>query len=256
MNKNHRLKEIVNVLRAQNFVKISDLKERLNVSEMTVRRDLSMLAADRIVKLVPGGAIPTPPNDSTEDHYVVTQHETLRVREKLSIGQRAAALIEPRDTVIVDIGSTTEYVAKFTREDYDVTVLCYTLNVLFEMYRKKNCRIIFPGGYFHCDELMFESPEGVSLIRRTRADKAFISAAGVHHQLGVTTVYPYELELKRAAMQSAKTKILVVDSSKFGKTRSVYFADISNFDIVVTDSNISEQYAEIIRSSGAKLIIA
>lgn len=255
MNKNRRLKEIVNILQVSSFTTIASLKERFNVSEMTVRRDLSQLAEDRIVKLVPGGAIMPPAADTEDEKYIVTQQETLRTREKLNIGHRAASMIEPHDTIILDIGSTTEYVTKFTREDVPLTVVCFTLNNLVEIYRKKNCQIIFPGGYFHADELMFESPEGIELIRRTRADKAFISAAGVHRELGVTTVYPYEVGVKRAIMQSAKTKILLVDSSKFGKTRSVYFADLGGFDTVITDEGIPEEYAEHLKMLGVELII-
>lgn len=255
MNKNQRLKEIINLLHNQNFISIATIKTKLQVSEMTARRDLNLLAADKILKLVPGGAIIAPPETIDEEKYQVDQHETLQVREKLNIGQKAASLIKPQDTIILDIGSTTEYVAKFTRQDVPLTVVCHTINNLFEIYRKKNCNIIFPGGYFHSEELMFESSEGINLIRKTRADKAFISAAGVHLELGVTTVYPYELETKQAIMKSAKTKILLVDSTKFGRTRSVFFADLSEFDMVITDSGIPKQYSEKIQELGIKLIL-
>ncbi len=256
VDKNQRIKDIVNLLRQHSFVKIKELKERLRVSEMTVRRDLSLLANDQVVKLIPGGAvILRPSRDSDGDKYVITHEETVRTREKINIGQKAASLIEPRDAIILDIGSTTEYVAKFMREDVPLTVLCCTINILVEIYRKRNCSVIFPGGYFHPDELVFESPEGVSLIKRSRADKAFVSAAGVHKDLGVTTVYPYELEIKKAIMQSAKTKILLVDSSKFGKAKSEHFADLYDFDIVITDGGIPQEYAEAIRARGIELLI-
>ncbi len=257
MDKNQRIKDIVNQLRLNSFVKIKDLKDALGVSEMTVRRDLSLLAGDNIVRLIPGGAVlARPPLESDDEKYVITHEGTLRTREKINIGQKAASLIEPRDSIIVDIGSTTEYVAKFIREDVPLTVLCYTINILVEIYRKRNCSVIFPGGYFHPEELVFESPEGISLIGRTRADKAFVSAAGVHKDLGVTTVYPYELELKKTIMKAAKTRILVADSSKFGKAKSVYFGDLDEFDLLVTDAGIPEDYVEAIQSKGIGLVLA
>ncbi len=256
MNKNQRIKDIINLLKVQSFVEIKELKEKLNVSEMTIRRDLSLLAQDNIVKLIPGGAIRKPPFETEEEHYLISHEETVRTNEKINIGQKACSLIHPNDTIILDIGSTTEYVARFIREDVPVTILCYTVNILAEIYRKPSCNVIFPGGYMHANELMFESSEGISLIRRTRADKAFISAAGVHAELGVTTVYPYELETKRAIMQSAKTRILVVDSSKFGKTRSVYFADLKDFNVVITDAEIPPEYVQRIGALGIELLIA
>lgn len=242
LSRNQRIKDIVNLLKLSSFVEIKALKEKLNVSEMTIRRDLNLLASDNVVKLIPGGAIIKPATEPEEDKYLVNLEETVHTREKIAIGQKASSLVQPNDTIILDIGTTTEYVAKLIREDVPLTVLCFTVNILTEICRKPNCSVIFPGGYLHANELMFESPEGISLIRRTRADKVFVSAAGIHAELGVTTVYPYELETKRAILQSAKTRILVADSSKFGKTRSVYFADLHDFNIVITDSGIPDEY--------------
>lgn len=254
MNKNQRLKEIVNILRRRNVVNIKELTAKLHASDMTIRRDLNLLAEDSIVELIPGGAIFKPPIES-EEKYFVTHEETVRTREKLKIGQKAASLIEPNDTVIIDIGSTSEYAAKFMREDVPVTVLCFTLNILSEIYRKKNCAIIFAGGYYHPETMMFESPEGIELIKRTRADKAFVSAAGIHLDLGVTTVYPHELQTKKAILGSAKTRILVVDSSKFGKIKSVYFAELANFQVLITDDQIPDAFARAVQDLGIRLIV-
>jgi DeoR family deoxyribose operon repressor len=254
MNKHRRAQEIVNTLRLRNMANIRELTKKFEVSEMTIRRDLSLLAKENLVDLIPGGAILKRPEDA-ESRYLVTNEESVRTIEKLKIGQRAVSLIEPNETIILDIGTTTEYLAKYLREDAPITVLCYTLNTLVEVYKKKNCSIIFAGGYFHPQTMMFESAEGIELIKRTRADKAFVSAAGVHNELGVTTVYPHELQAKSTILNSAKSRILVVDSSKFGKTKSVYFADISKFQSVITDNGIPEDYARFIRDLGVELIL-
>ncbi len=236
------------------MVNIRELTKKFDVSEMTIRRDLSLLANENLVDLIPGGAILKRPQDN-ESRYLVTNEESVRTIEKLKIGQRAVSLIEPNETIILDIGTTTEYLAKYLREDAPITVLCYTLNTLVEVYKKKNCSIIFAGGYFHPQTMTFESAEGIELIRRTRADKAFVSAAGIHNELGVTTVYPHELQAKKAILSSAKSRILVVDSSKFGQTKSVYFADLSSFQTVITDTGIPEDYARFIRDLGVELLL-
>ncbi len=246
--------EIINTLRIRNIVYIKDLIKRFNVSDMTIRRDLSALAEENVLELIPGGAM-LKRMDDQENNYVVTKEESVRTIEKLRIGQKAASFIEPNDTIILDIGTTTEYIAKYIRTDTPVTVLCYSLNTVVEVYKKKNCSIIFASGYFHPETMMFESQEGIELIKRTRADKVFVSAAGVHNELGVTTVYPHELQSKKTILSSAKTRILVVDSSKFGKTKSVYFADLSDFQMVITDTGISEFYADLIRDMGIQLIV-
>jgi DeoR family deoxyribose operon repressor len=233
---------------------IRELTKKFDVSEMTIRRDLNQLAHENLVDLIPGGAILKRPEDA-ESRYLVTNEESVRTIEKLKIGQRAVSLIEPNETIILDIGTTTEYLAKFLREDAPITVLCYTLNTLVEVFKKKNCSIIFAGGYFHPQTMTFESAEGIELIKRTRADKAFVSAAGIHDELGVTTVYPHELQAKKTIMSSAKSRILVVDSSKFGTTKSVYFAEIADFQTIITDSGIPDKYAAFIRERGVELIV-
>jgi len=122
--------------------------------------------------------------------------------------------------------------------------------------RRKNIRTMFSGGIFHENTLMFESSEGLSMISRYRATKAFITASGVNHQFGVTCMNPYERETKKAAIRSSMKKILLVDSSKFGTVRSDYFAELADFDEIITDGGIPEEYAEIIKKLGVKLRIA
>jgi DeoR family deoxyribose operon repressor len=255
LGKDKRLKDIISLLTQHNHVEIRELKEKLDVSEMTIRRDLNQLADDHVVKLIPGGAVMRPAVEADGEKYQISLERTIHTREKIAIGQKACTLVGPDDTIILDIGSTTEYVAKFLREDVPLTVLCCTINSLVELYRKKNINVIFPGGYLHPNEFMFESPEGTSLIQRTRADKAFVSAAGIHAELGVTTVYPYELETKRAILHSARTRVLLADSSKFANTRSVYFADLKDFNIVITDSGIPDEYRALCESLKITLFI-
>lgn len=256
MDKNARIKTIIDTLRFKNAVTIKELTKKLNVSEMTIRRDLTLLENDNIVELIPGGAIFKITRDAERDSekYLIYHEETRRAREKLRIGQKAASLVETNDTIILDVGSTVEHIAKFIREDTPVTILCYALNILVEIYRKENCNPILAGGYLHENTLMFESPEGIGLINRTRADKGFMSAAGIHETLGVTCANPYEVETKKAAIGSSKTKILSVDSTKFGKTKIGYFADINEFDIIITDTEITDEYRDVITSLGIELI--
>jgi DeoR family deoxyribose operon repressor len=254
MNKNQRIKDIVNILRVRNVVNIKDLTKKLHVSEMTIRRDLEQLSQDNIVDLIPGGAVfKSTPEEADEERYLITNEETRMIREKMRIGRKAASLIEPNDTIIIGVGSTTEYLAKFLRDDLAVTVLCYSLNILVEVFRKQNCRPIFTGGYYHENTLMFESPEGISLLKRNRADKAFISAAGVDAEMGVTCANHYEIETKKAALITAKTRILLADSSKFGRTKVAHFAELKDFEMIITDTRLSPEYQRILGDQGLVL---
>jgi len=254
---NYRADFILNNLSVSGFVSIKELSKRLEVSEMTVRRDLRELSKENIVTLIPGGAVlkRNSPIDTDEDKYLIQAAESLMLEEKIKISRKAASLIEPNDVIVIDTGSTTENIPKFIPENMPLTVICYALNILFNVYENKNWKLIFPGGYFHSDTLMLESPEGIEMIKRIRANKAFISAAGVSEKLGVTCATAYEKETKRAVIESSDKKILLVDSTKFGKIKISHFADLTDFDIIITDTGISKEFVNIIKNIGIKLYI-
>lgn len=253
----YRADFILNKLSANGFVSVKELSKKLEVSEMTIRRDLRELSKSNIVTLIPGGAIlkKNPPMDKDEEKYLIQAAESLMLEEKIKISRKAASLIEPNDVIVIDTGSTTENLPKFIPENMPLTIICYTLNILFNVYENKNWKLVFPGGYFHNNTLMFESLEGIGIIKRIRANKAFISAAGVSEKLGVTCATDYEKETKRAVIDSSDVKILLIDSTKFGKVKISHFADLTDFDIIITDTGISKEFVNIIKNIGIKLYI-
>lgn len=237
---------------------VQDLSKLLEVSHMTVRRDLTSLAEEGRVRMLYGSVILDSASDASgvESYYSLIAAGSKFPDRKRKIGALAASLIDAEDTLIIDAGSTAEYFARCLPEDRDYTVLCYALNIVSETVRRKNIRTVFSGGSFHENTLMFESSEGLAMIRRFRATKAFITASGVNDRFGVTCMNPYERETKKAAIGSSMKKILLIDSSKFGMVRSDHFAELSDFDEVITDESIPGEYIEIMKTLGIKLRIA
>jgi DeoR family deoxyribose operon repressor len=249
-----RLATIVQTLQVQNAATVRELAEKLSVSEMTIRRDLSLLSQDNIVKLVHSGAVLNP-GSLGSSRYSLAEAGAQRGEVKMKIGRKAASLVEEGDIIIIDGGSTTECLAKNFPDTLQLTVLCWALNILIEVHRREKCSLIFAGGSLHENSLVFESPEAVELISRYRANKAFISASGVSEKLGVTCTNTYEIEVKKASIRSSLARILLVDSSKFGKIQAAYFADLPEFSSVVTDTGIPEEYAKYLRGLGIDLHI-
>lgn len=254
-----RVGQIAKYLSIHHSSTISELGDQFAVSTMTIRRDLSVLEDRGVVRVFHGGVIyngkPAGSLQSEPVDYSLLAAGSQHVEEKNRIGKRAASLIEPHDTVIIDTGSTTECVARAIPPSMPLTVLCYNLNILLQVSKLRNADLVFAGGYYHPETMLFESNEGIELIKRNRANKAFVAAAGIHSELGVTSL-THEGRTKRAIMTTAHTKILVADSSKFGGVFQAYFADLTDFDIVVTDSGIPEQYAEEVQRLGIELIVA
>jgi Transcriptional regulators of sugar metabolism len=250
--KSERMNQIIDILKTKNGDSIKDLAIYFNVSEMTIRRDVDFLCQEGIVKNLYGAVILNPKSTKA---YHLTAALTSHFSEKDKIGKFAASLVVAGDTLIIDTGSTTEYIAKHLPLDLPLTVLCYNYNVLSYLLNKPNIKLIFPGGFYHSDTQMFESKEARALIHNTRATKAFISAAGVHESMGVTCVNGYEVDNKQEGMQSSFERILTVDSSKFSVIQSAYFAQLQEFNTIITDSNISEKWMNLIQELGITLHI-
>jgi len=224
---------------------------------MTIRRDLNILEERNLVQLVHGAAIYNKGAVSTtgDKKYELHDEKDKRAREKLAIGEKAVSLIEPHDVIIIDAGTTTEYMARLLPEDIPLTVICFTANVLVEIYKKPSVKIYFAGGYYHRNTQMFESPEGLEMIKRICATKSFISAAGVCQKLGVTCVNQYEVKTKRACIDSSLDNVLLLDSTKFNQIRPSYFAKLTEFNTIITDSGIKPQWKEYINELGITLYV-
>ena len=253
--KTKRIENLIITLKRQPAVSIKELAGTLNVTEMTIRRDLQQLSKKNLVKVLHGAAIYTSGDrhDYNQDTYSYYEELTKRKAEKDRIGQKGASLIEPRDTIIIDSGSTTEYLAKYIQDDIPITVLSYALNIINIISEKSNCAQIISGGTFQRNTLSFVGTSGIDLVSQIRASKVFISASGISDNLGITCTNLYELDIKKAAINAANTRILLVDSSKFDRVNIAHFADMKDFDIIVTDTDIPERYSEMARELGITL---
>lgn len=252
-----RMNQLIEILQKQKNVSIKELAKLLHVSEMTIRRDLEVLRDRGIILNVHGVAIYNPNNtyEKDDDSYSLAAATTAHVKEKDSIGAYGASLIQPGECVIIDNGSTTERLAAHINVELQATILSCNVNILNKLCNKPNLSIIFGGGYFHRDTNMLESPESISLIKKTRASKVFVSAAGIHETLGVTCVNNYELPTKQAIMESGAERIILADSSKFGEVRTCFFAELSDFHKIITDKNLSPDWVEKIQELGIELVM-
>lgn len=256
--KTERLSQLLDILKERNGSSVKELAETLSVSEMTIRRDLKILNSMELVHNFYGGTAITSKENSIEAFdrkYSLLDAKIEMSEEKAKIGNYAASLVEEDDIIIIDIGSTTEYMAASLSPSLRATVICCTFNTMQHLNNNSNLKIILPGGYYHNNTQMYESVEGVSLMRNLRAKKAFISAAGVHKTLGITCANSYELETKKAIIDSGAEKILLVDSSKLGQVQSSYFAQLNIFDKIITDSGINDDYKSHLRNLGIDLHI-
>ena len=255
--KDIRLNELIDLLRIEKKVPVKELGQRFNVTEMTIRRDIEILQSSNIVNLIHGIVFLNESHASSDDSldYLVIQQQSIHDDEKERIAKFAAKMVEPGDSIIVDIGTTTSKLIKFLPTNYPITLICFTVNSLVEALKKNFEKLMFSGGIYHPGNQVFESDETITFLENIRSSKVFMSAAGVCENLGITCINQNEVLLKKTSIKNAMVKILLVDSSKFKVVKNAYFADLSDFDVIVTDNGITDEWIDIIDSFKIKLYI-
>jgi len=245
-----RISNMEQILREKGLVRIKEMAEFLDVSEMTVRRDIRQMEMAGRVKNLNGMLIsPTESSFSMVSKKYELQSQAMdRSREKNAIGMFAASRIGAGDSVMLDVGSTIEQVARHAPRDIKFEALCLSLNTLQCLLDKPLAVVAVSGGYYQPSTQMFLSDEAVRFIRSIRANKAFLSAAGIHEDLGISCANPYEVVAKKAMLQSARHHVLLADSSKFGVIRSSYFCDLDEIDEIITDENLPDKWVSLIES--------
>jgi len=253
-----RLEAVLSAVIADNSTTIKDLTQRFAVSEMTIRRDIGALEEAGLVRTYRGGVIVAgrQARSAGVASYSLAVAETEHLAEKRAIARLAAKFIEPGDVIFLDSGSTVGCILDFVDPLLELTVFCYSLNVFNMAASRKNTRIVFAGGIYHPDSQCCDSPEGLVLLNRSRSAKAFISANGLHLELGGTTPGHFDISIKRAAMANTARSILVADSSKCGLVRTGHFADLDDFDIVVSDAGFPEDMRQFLSERHIEVALA
>jgi DeoR family transcriptional regulator, deoxyribose operon repressor len=249
--KSDRIEQLLSNLKTSGGSTVSELAESLNVTEITVRRYLNQLEKTNRVRLLNRGVMLL----DTQRTYAYSQAAQVHTQEKKRIGEKAASLIEPHDTIIIDSGSTTEFLAEYINNETPVTVLSYALNIINIICNKQNCSPIIAGGTYYRNTLSFIGPSCIELMKQIRASKVFISASGVSDKLGVTVLNLYEIEPKKSAIESSETRILLADSSKFDQVKIAHVANLDDFDIIITDANVPKRYIDYAREHDITLFM-
>jgi DeoR family deoxyribose operon repressor len=253
-NLNSRQEQVVDLVQGFHFMTIKQLAHKLHVSEMTIRRDIQVLAESNLLNQVFGGVTALKPEEA-EKKYSIAQAQSHNMSLKIKIAQKAIELFGPNEVAFFDSGTTIQSLAEQLPSDAAHTIITSSFNTLEVLVKLPNCTIISSGGVYSPKPKVFYNHNSGDFSRRYRANKAFIGTTGFELNLGLTCSYVEDVSLKQAIIESSKEKILLTDSTKFGKVSTCLFGKIEDFTTVITDSGIPHEYAHYIRSGGVDLII-
>ncbi len=251
-NPTTRQAEILALARVQGQVSVDDLASRFSVTPQTIRKDLNDLCDQRLLSRVHGGA--TLASGVENLHYEARRQ--IAAEEKRAIGAAAAALIPNKSSLFINIGTTTEEVARALRGHEDLLVITNNLNVATMLYGHPRIDVIVAGGPVRRTDGAVVGASAVDLIRQFKVDTAIVGASAIDEE-GALLDFDYrEVRVSQAIMENARRVILVADRLKLERTAPVRIAHLSQVQIYVTDHLPSARLRALCATHGVELIEA
>jgi DeoR/GlpR family transcriptional regulator of sugar metabolism len=221
------------LLREQTTASIAEIAARFRVSEMTIRRDIQKLSADGQVIRIPGGAR-IERSFGGEKNFHERMHRMAEA--KSAIGKAAAALVQDGESVAIDSGTTTLFLARHLRRHRDIVVFTFSLAVLEELAGFDSVRVELTGGAYRRSSHDLIGPNVSESLASISVDKVFFGAAALSFRKGVMV---FDREAPRALLDAGREKILMIDSTKIAQEAVYSFCAIARCDVIVTDRGIA-----------------
>ncbi len=227
-----RHREILGRLRDAGGVRVADLAKTLHVTEETIRRDLEKLSLDGKLVRTHGGAAPV--RDDRRD-LPFDVRKTTHLSEKQTIAAHAVRYVAEGDVIALDPSSTAHELAKIL-PDCPLTVVTNSLPVAVTLLDRTHVRVVCTGGTLDMRSRSFTGLLAEQALERFNITKLFLSAKGVDLSRGLSEVTEEQARLKRRMMDVAGKTFLLVDHSKLGVKSVVFFASVTEADVLITDA--------------------
>jgi len=245
--------ELIVLLEKRGYCSVVEMSQLLNVSPMTIRRDLHMLHEKQIVEITHGGASFIA-SKRIEPDFDIRTHEHLP--EKQAIGKLAAELfIKAGDVIGIDSGSTTLEIVR-NLPNVPLTIVTHSLAAANVVAKNKQYSLIVLGGVLQYEANCLCGPQAIAALQTLNINKLFLSASGLLLLDGLSCNNFADAEVKQALINSSRKTILCMDSSKIGKVYLARFAPLNSIDVLITDNGISDESREAIEQQQIEIITA
>lgn len=249
-NFSRRQNEIVSMIRETGRVAVEDLASHFDVSPQTIRRDLNEMSEARVITRVHGGAIVA----SSVENLAYDARKLVAQQHKRLIGAAAARLIPDNSSLFINIGTTTEEVARALSSRSGLLVITNNLNVATELYRNRSIDVIITGGSIRSTDGGIVGASTVDLIRQFRVDTAVIGISAIDEDGTLLDFDIREVHVSRAIVENARRVILVTDSSKFTRSAPARIGMLADIDVLVTDHLPSPAIAALCRTHEVEVV--
>lgn len=236
MIKKERFIAIQKAVDEKGIVNVNELIEALDVSDMTIRRDLDELAKAGKIHRIHGGAQRV---ENIEDVELTRNEKTIVNSElKEQVAKKAADLIVPGDTLYLGPGTTIEPLIKYVEHPEQIRVVTNSLPV-FEAWKQTDAEIVLIGGNFRKKSGAFIGGLAEQMLRELKFTKAFVSANGINDE-NVMTANAEEGQTQAVALNNAQEKIMMIDETKFNRNDFYRYYSLYNIDCIITSDGLDD----------------
>jgi len=223
-----------------------------DVSDMTLRRDMAFLEEKGQIIRTRGGAVAASrAGVNSEDLY--SRRAVLHTHQKQEIAVKALSLAQPSCAMYLDSGSTVLQFVKALPDD-NYYIITADPNIALEAARRAKTTVTLVGGNLNHSTLCASGVHSVNFVNGINIDIAFMSASGFNIQTGFTSGAFSECELKAAVMEKARTRIMLMDSSKLAKRMPFTFARLSDIDVLISDSGLDKEVAALAHNEKVQVL--
>lgn len=253
MTKEERHERILDLLLKHESIQVSNLSNLLEVSAVTIRKDLTELEKANKLYRSHGKAILIDPYINNRS---VNEKAKLAAEEKMAIGRVAASMINRDDSIIIASGTSVHALARNIKPIHKLTVISASLQVSEILAGDEAIDIVQLGGSLRHSSNSVVGRYAEEILPNFCCSKLFLGVDGIDPEFGITTTDIREAELNRVMMHTAQKTIVLADSSKFRRRGFSKIANLEDVDVIITDKGITEAIATRIEELGIELIIA
>jgi len=258
MFREERIRNIMELLKSKERVYVKSLAKRFDRSESSIRLDLAELEKRGLIVRTHGGAMIV--NSAVENFElrksILSSRDNIFMNEKQRIGLATIKMIHDGDSILIDGGSTTAYVAKNLHLKNGLTVITTSIHILPFLIEAPDIKIFLTGGlYFReFEELIGEI--SIDSLGRFKPDHTIMGIDGISMDYGLSTVDPAIAPIKRKMISMSKNIIVVSDHTKFNKSCLFQVAPLQEIHTIVTDDRVNTDDIQRISDLGVKIITA
>ncbi len=245
-----RRHHLLSVIADRGRVRISDLAQLFNVSEMTIHRDIRLLEHEGMVRKLHGGVAIAGIEEIPYRSRIVAQH-----RQKVAIAEASIPLIKPRMTIYLSPGTTTTELARRLQGN-DLTIVTNSLPIAEELMRSSQHEVILIGGSIRRYAEALVGPLAEESLANIFINLAFVGVTGMDLVAGLTVYAESEARVLRSVLRSARKAIVMADSSKWGKVMGPQVAGLEAIHVLISDTGLGHEAAHQLRALDIEVILA